>query len=120
MADTQHLVDGLPESFEEPLSFVDPGSAISTAPRLRDVCASAREDVRLDPLTLRRCCRRALVEVEWKRFDAQWQQLDGVLPYAIVRGNHDTSGRLAEEEGSWPLRDPYGFAQHFGEERAPR
>jgi hypothetical protein len=96
-------------------SFGQPLQEACVTPR--DVCLTAREDVRLDPLTLCRCGKRALVEIEWKRFDAQWARLDGVLPYAIVRGNHDTAGELPGQGGSWPKRDPYGFAQHFGEAR---
>jgi len=61
------------------------------------------------------CAAREAARVEWQRFDHQWSHFDGVVPYAIVRGNHDNVG--VDPEG--PLDSP-GFAQHFGRERLSR
>ena len=29
---------------------------------------------------------------QWANFNSQWKRLDGIVPYAIVRGNHDACG----------------------------
>lgn len=58
--------------------------------------------------------RGAAAPEEWERFDAQWRRLDGVVPYAIVRGNHDNSGLDDPERPGFGRR---GFAQYFGVER---
>lgn len=64
----------------------------------------------------RRACQCAAWEAtprEWERFDAQWRRLDGVVPYAIVRGNHDNRG-LGDPDAPGFRR---GFAQYFGKQR---
>lgn len=47
---------------------------------------------------------------EWRRFNQAWKRLDGVVPYAIVRGNHDNVG--ADRPGF----DTPGFSTWYGEE----
>ena len=59
------------------------------------------------------CDAHELVPVEWQRFSAVWKRLDGVIPYAIVRGNHDNRG--TEDPGNPGFRE--GFAQHYGAEQ---
>jgi predicted phosphodiesterase len=53
------------------------------------------------------------VPVEWARFDAQWKRLDGQVPYAIVRGNHDNRGTSDASNPGYRK----GFAQHYGTEQ---
>jgi hypothetical protein len=53
------------------------------------------------------------VEMEWARFNAQWQRLDNVVPYGIVRGNHDNQGTSNANDP----RSGAGFAQHYGKQR---
>ncbi len=56
------------------------------------------------------CGAYEAVPVEWQRFTTQWNKLDGVVPYAIVRGNHDNRGTGDPENPGY--RE--GFAQHYG------
>jgi hypothetical protein len=50
------------------------------------------------------------IDTEWARFNQAWQRLEGVVPYAIVRGNHDNVG--SHKPGDRP-----GFNQYYGAER---
>jgi hypothetical protein len=52
--------------------------------------------------------RRA--KVEWERFNWVWKRLDGMVPYAMVRGNHDNLGGYGDE-GIRGFRDFYGAKQ---------
>lgn len=58
------------------------------------------------------CLAPFQVEREWARFNAQWQRFDGVLPYAIVRGNHDNHGTYDPDS----TLDRRGFDQYYGAE----
>lgn len=40
---------------------------------------------------------------EWGRFNTQWQRLDGVVPYAVTRGNHDNTQEFSLHYGSSAL-----------------
>jgi hypothetical protein len=53
------------------------------------------------------------VDEEWARFNTQWRRFDGVLPYAIVQGNHDNLG-VADADGQL---DRPGFATFYGSSR---
>jgi hypothetical protein len=48
------------------------------------------------------------VQREWDRFNREWHRLDGVVPWAIARGNHDNPGDTPGE--------PAGFVQYYGAE----
>jgi hypothetical protein len=56
------------------------------------------------------CSAERNVDMEWERFNWVWRRLDGIVPYAIVRGNHDNVGghSLGERPG---FRDYYGAQQ---------
>lgn len=56
------------------------------------------------------CYALAYTRAQWQRFNRQWKRLDGVVPYAIVRGNHDNVG--IDDPNS--LIDTPGFMQFFG------
>lgn len=98
------------------------GDAIQHGNRLplRDACLGpndacepsytwARNDGKRMPCD---CLAPFQVARQWARFNAQWQRLDGVVPYAIVRGNHDNHGSPDTEA---PLDRP-GYDQHYGED----
>lgn len=53
------------------------------------------------------CRYERQVDLEWERFNSAWRRFDTLVPYAIVRGNHDNIGG----------RDPgkrRGFRDYFG------
>lgn len=96
------------------------GDAIHHGGSLPVPAACAGEDGRCDPA--RRWQRKNGTEIachchgldltdrEWAAFRKQWQRFDGVIPYAIVRGNHDNRGVDPES----PLDAP-GYDQYYGE-----
>jgi hypothetical protein len=54
---------------------------------------------------------------EWARFNAQWKRLDGVLPYANVRGNHDNTQEFSLHYGSAASSAfPHYLETHPGED----
>jgi hypothetical protein len=67
----------------------------------------------VDPAKDRLCqCERPTrVDEEWARFNAVWSRLDGVIPYALVQGNHDNLGGGHETS---PLHRA-GIRKHYGE-----
>lgn len=58
------------------------------------------------------CKLLAAVDEEWRRFNAQWRRFDGVIPYAIVQGNHDNLGASVADG----QLDRPGFAAFYGPE----
>ena len=53
------------------------------------------------------------MDTEWRRFEAAWSRLDGVVPYAVVQGNHDNLGVV---DANAALDRP-GYRQRFGAAR---
>lgn len=69
------------------------------------------------PGPCRSCVRdRAGLDAEWELFERSWRRFDGVIPYAVVRGNHDNRGTARADA----VLDGHGFHQRFGEERFRR
>jgi hypothetical protein len=57
-----------------------------------------------------RCGSETRADEQWERFNWLWKRLDGVVPYAIVRGNHDNIG--SDQPNVRPgFRDYYGAKQ---------
>ncbi len=54
---------------------------------------------------------------DWSRFNGEWKRLDGQIPYAVVRGNHDNSQEFRDHYGPVPLSAfPHYLETHPGED----
>jgi hypothetical protein len=68
------------------------------------------------------CWEHANLTREWDLLTTAWRKLDGVVPYAVVAGNHDNVGFLQGGGASDPMasRERKGFYQYFSPSQLDR
>jgi hypothetical protein len=89
------------------------GGALPLGPECLDEtarCDSNRVFQRSEQSLPCRCELLRAVDEEWANFNAEWRRFDGVVPYAIVQGNHDNLG-VSDADGQL---DRPGFSTFYG------